>query len=177
VLRLADNHPMRVRLRNEEGFGLIELLISLVMLNVGILALVAAFNSGSLAIQRASQIATAATLTEKQMELYRALVYSGVMLDATATATASGNAVYAADSAYSASQMTKPCGSPIPVQCNPMQTVTGPDDVTYRIDTYIVNTTPTNGRDVKRVTVVVRHGTTLRTLARLTSSFDESTGV
>jgi Tfp pilus assembly protein PilE len=167
---------MRARLRNEDGFGLIEVLIAIVMLNVGILALVAAFNSGALAIQRASQAATASTLAEKQMELYRAQIYVNVALDTSATATASGNSVYAGDTAYNATQVTKICNSPIPAQCNPMRTVTGPDDVSYRIDTYIVSYTPTNGRPVKRVTVVVRHGTTTRTLARLTSSFDEATG-
>jgi Tfp pilus assembly protein PilV len=176
VLRLADKHPVRARLRNEEGFGLIELLISLVMLNVGILALVAAFNSGSLAIQRASQTATAATLAEKQMELYRAQVYGNVALDTTATTTASGNAVYAGDSAYNAEQELKTCTAPIPPQCNPMRTVTGPDDISYRIDSYVVAITPPSGRAVKRVSVVVRNSTATRTLARLTSSFDESTG-
>lgn len=169
---------MRNRLRNEDGFGLIELLISIVMLNVGILALVAAFNSGSLAIQRASQAATASTLAEKQMELYRAQIWANVALDTAATGAAAGNSVYAGDSAYNAAQVTKTCITPIPLQCNPLRTpVTGPDDVSYRIDTYIVSYTPTNGRPIRRVTVVVRHGTTLRTLARLTSSFDEATGL
>jgi Tfp pilus assembly protein PilV len=179
VLRPADTKSVRAKLRTEDGFGLIELLISIVMLNVGVLALVAAFNSGSLAIQRASQTATAATLAEKQMELYRAQQYVNVALDAALTTTASGNSTYAGDTAYSATQVTKICaGSPSSVayQCNPMRTVTGPDDVSYRVDTYIVSFTPTNGRAVQRVTVVVRRSTSLRTLARLTSTFDQSTG-
>jgi Tfp pilus assembly protein PilV len=40
----------RLRLRGEEGFGLIELLIAMVVLNIGILALVATFQAGALAI-------------------------------------------------------------------------------------------------------------------------------
>jgi Tfp pilus assembly protein PilE len=172
----VDNQNVRARLRNEDGFGLIELMIALVMLNVGILALVAAFNSGSLAIQRASQAATAATLGEKQMELYRAQIYANVALDAASKVTASGNGVYAGDTAYSATQEIKTCTAPIPPQCDAMRTVSGPDGILYRIDTYIVSYTPTNGRSVKRVTVVVRHEPTVRTLARLTSSFDEATG-
>jgi len=168
---------VRANLRNEDGFGLIELLLAIVILNVGILALVAAFNSGALAIQRASQTATAATLTEKQMELYRAQIYANVALDAASTTTASGNTTYAGDTAYNATQVTKACtGSPVANECNPMRTVTGPDDVSYRVDTYIVSFTPANGRPVKRVTVVARHSTSLRTLARLTSTFDEATG-
>ena len=53
--RPADSGAVIADLRSEEGFGLIELLISMVMLNVGILAIVAAFNSGALAIKRASR--------------------------------------------------------------------------------------------------------------------------
>ena len=175
---------MRADLRTDDGFGMIELLISIVMLNVGILALVAAFNSGALAIQRASQTATAATLAEKQMELYRAQQYMNVALDVAVTATVSGagagsDDVYKTDTAFSATQETKICaGSPSALanQCKPIRTVTGPDSVSYRVDTYIKLFTPSGGRAVKSVTVVVRHGTTLRTLARLLSTFDQSTG-
>jgi Tfp pilus assembly protein PilV len=165
------------RLRSEEGFGLLELIIAMTMLNVGILALVAAFNSGALAIQRASQVSTASTVAERQMELYRGLRYSSIALDAGSKSTASANSVYAGDSAYNANQVTTTCsGSPIPDSCNAMRTVTGPDDVSYRVDTYIVSETPPNGRPLKRVTVVVRKSAGLRTLARLVSLFDESTG-
>ena len=97
VLVLPITTGVRADLRTEEGFGLIELLISIVMLNVGILALVAAFNSGALSIQRASQTATAATLAEKQMELYRAQQYSNVALEASLVTTAQGNATYTGD--------------------------------------------------------------------------------
>ena len=44
-----------MRLRSEQGFGLIELLMAMVMLNIGILAVVAAFNSGIFALNRASR--------------------------------------------------------------------------------------------------------------------------
>lgn len=175
----ADNHSVRARLRNEEGFGLIELLISIVMLNVGILAIVAAFNAGGLAIQRASQTGTAATLAEKQMELYRAQLYINVALDSGSKTTASANPTYANDAAYNATQEVKTCSTPLSSypQCDAMRTVTGPDKISYRIDTYIVSVTPAGGRAIKKVTVVVRRASTLRTLARLTSSFDESTGI
>ena len=39
---------VKLPLRSEEGFGLIELLIAMVILNVGLLALVAAFQSGAI---------------------------------------------------------------------------------------------------------------------------------
>src|SRR6185312_14631687 len=69
----ADRSHVRVRLRSEQGFGLIELLMAMVMLNIGILAVVAAFNSGIFALNRASRITTASALADSQMEAYRAL--------------------------------------------------------------------------------------------------------
>ena len=62
---------MILRLRSERGFGLIELLMAMVMLNIGVLAIVAAFNSGMFALNRASQISTASALADSQMELPR----------------------------------------------------------------------------------------------------------
>ena len=75
---------LRQRLRAEDGFGLIELMISLVVLNVGILAVVAAFNSGTLALLRATETSTASALGDKQMELYRAITYAAISLNTTA---------------------------------------------------------------------------------------------
>jgi type II secretory pathway pseudopilin PulG len=164
------------RLRSEEGFGLIELLISIVILNVALLAIFAAFNSGAVAIVRASQTSTASVLADKQMELYRAVLYANVALDSTALTAAASDSIYAGDTAYNASQTSKSCGGSPPPECSPRQTVTGPDGNSYRVDTYIVAETPFDGRPVKRVTVVVRKAGVAKTLARLTSTFDASTG-
>ncbi len=54
--------------------------------------------------------------------------------------------------------------------CTPTQTVTGPDGRSYRVDTYIVWTTPSGGTAVKQVTVVVRKSGTTATLARVVST-------
>lgn len=164
---------MRVRLRSAGGFGMIELLISMTVLNVGILAIVAAFNSGAVSLRRASDVSTGAVLAEKQMELYRALTYAEVALDATALAAT--DSTYRGDAAYSATQITKTC-SPMTDQCDPSRVATGPDGRSYRVDTYVVEETPTDGRALKRVTVVARKGGTLAALARVTSTFDASTG-
>ena len=175
---------MHVRLRGEDGFGLIELLIAMVMLNVGILAIVAAFNSGMFALKRAGQISTAAALADSQMEQYRAITYAAIALDSTALATVDNT--YKCDSALGAScpnstsgEVTQTCtGSPLPNECNPSRSAVGADRKNYRVDTYITTTTPTGGRDVKVVTVVVRDGNHLsaRPLARVASTFDQSTG-
>ncbi|MGH3071870.1 MAG: type IV pilus modification PilV family protein [Gaiellaceae bacterium] len=176
------------KLRAEEGFGLLELVISMTMLNIGILAIVAAFNSGALALKNAGEISTASVVGDKQMELYRALKYTEIALDSNAVSTANGDTTYQCDTANKidptgscggANQQTqqlKSCGTMTP-QCNPRQTVTGPDQRSYRVDTYVVSQTPPTGRAVKLVTIVVRRGADLKMLARVSSSFDESSGL
>jgi type II secretory pathway pseudopilin PulG len=171
-----------LRLRSERGFGLIELLMAMVMLNIGVLAIVAAFNSGMFALNRASQISTASALADSQMELYRALTYSAISLDSTSLSSVDNT--YKCDSALggscpnsTSSEVQASC-SPLTNQCIPSRSVTGADRKPYRVDTYIVSATPTNGRALKVVTVVVRNANAIsaRPLARLESTFDQSTG-
>jgi Tfp pilus assembly protein PilV len=182
---------MRARLRSEEGFGLVELLMAMVVLNIGILAIVASFNSGAVALRRASHISTASALADQQMEGYRALLYSQVGLDSGQMSgldnTYKCDAVLGAScpntvttcSVASCSDGTVPvftCGSAN--TCLPSRTASGatsPDAYQYRIDTYVLYKTQTNGRQLKQVTVVVRDGNTVsKTLARLTSTFDQT---
>ena len=178
---------MIARLRSQEGFGLIELMISMVMLNIGILAIVAAFNSGALALKNAGEVSTGSVIADKQMELYRALKYTEIALDSTAVTSANTDTYYqcetankidpagACGGANQQTQQLRTC-SPLTAQCNPRQTVSGPDQRLYRVDTYIVSQTPPTGRPVKLVSIVVRRGSDLRALARFSSSFDQSSG-
>ena len=168
------------RLRNEKGFGLLELLMAMTMLNIGILALVAAFNSGAVALQRASRISTAAALADTQMELFRAITYATIGLDSTSVNAT--DTTYRNDSvlggAIGNDVIVSCSGSPLPNQCVPTRTTAGADHRSYRVDTYVTQTTPPNARTVKLVTVVVRDGASpFRTLAREQSTFDQSTGV
>jgi prepilin-type N-terminal cleavage/methylation domain-containing protein len=173
---------MRQRLRSEQGFGLVELLIAMTVLSVGILALVAAFSSGLTALVRASQVGTASTLADKQMELYRGVPFDWIVLDTAAVATANTDAVYPGDQALAGglSNHTATCPSGAPSEaCAPIQNVTGPDGRSYRVDTYVTLDDPTDSgaaRDVRVVTVVVREGGSNRTLVRHVSTFDELTG-
>jgi Tfp pilus assembly protein PilE len=167
------------RLRNEKGFGLLELLMAMTMLNIGILALVAAFNSGAVALQRASRTTTAAALADAQMELYRAITYTAIGLDSTSVNGT--DTLYRSDSVLGGSisnDLTVTCtGSPLPNQCVASRTAAGADHRSYRVDSYVTQTTPTNGRAEKLVTIVVRDGASpFRTLAREQSTFDASTG-
>ena len=170
---------MLTRLRGEKGFGLLELLMAMTMLSIGILALVAAFNSGTVALERSDRTATAAALADSQMERYRALTYGAIQLDQ--------NAVNATDSTYRndsvlggniANDVTTSTGcSGVPPECNPSRTLVGADRHNYRLDTYVTYTTPPSGRQEKLVTVVVRATTSpYATYAREQSTFDQSTG-
>src|SRR5439155_496420 len=68
--RAADTSQVHLRARDESGFGMLELLMAMVMLNVGILAVVGAFSSGNVALARASRISTAAALADKLARTY-----------------------------------------------------------------------------------------------------------
>jgi type II secretory pathway pseudopilin PulG len=169
---------VKLRLRSEEGFGLIELLISMVMLNIGILAIVAAFQSGAMALKRSSKVSTASTLADSQMELYRALTYNQLVLDASAVGTTDNTyrcdtALGGACPASTSGIQTTTCTTPLAKQCDPSRLLLGPDKFKYRVDTYILLDTPPNGRELKKITIVVRDGDQLtKTLARETSTFD-----
>jgi type II secretory pathway pseudopilin PulG len=195
----ADMHHVGIRLwrrlRSDNAFGLVELLIALLILNTAVLALVAAFVSSSTALRRAGRTATAATLADRQLELYRALTFSVIALDSTTVG--STDTTYRNDTALPSSSTTNlitttsGC-SGLPNECNPSRTVAGPDGESYRVDTYIVcvsntshalqtpsscSSTSPNGT-IKLVTVVVRDAGALAAAAwaRQSSSFDRSTG-
>lgn len=179
----------------EGGFGLVELIIAMTVLNIGLLALVAALNSGALALSRASRLSTAATLADQQMELYRGLTYASIALDSSSVTTLVGsNNKYSCDAAIMVdtagacgaanrkTQNTVACTTPIPRECTPSRATTGPDGFNYRVDTYILEETAlpsgaSNARPVRIVTVVVRDANDLdRTFVRQESTFDQSTG-
>jgi Tfp pilus assembly protein PilE len=174
----------RVR-RDDGGFGLIELIIALTVLNIGILATVAALNSGAIALQRASKISTASALADAQLEQFRGLQNTMIGLYDTAAADADltyRNDVargYGNDTMFAVASCT---GTTFPVACDPIQVVEGassPDAKRYRIDTYVVEKAPSGtSRVLKIVTVVVRDGSDLtKALVRAQSTFDASTGV
>jgi type II secretory pathway pseudopilin PulG len=179
---------MRTRARAEAGLGLVELLIAMTILAVALLALVAAFSSGALTLQRASQTSTATALANQQMELYRGIKYCAIRLD---DASIPGSTPYTSDPAYSASQVldTAACGGTTPTctsvawpdPCNASQALSGPttpDGRAYRVDTYIEHETPAGGRQLKRVTIVVRDSGDLTgtPLVRASSKFDQIAG-
>ncbi len=170
---------LRRRLGAEAGFGLIELLIAMTVLVVGIMALFAMFESGIRSTTRASTVTTAAALADREMEGYRAIRYSAIGLPDDQVLAAA--APYSSDPAYSATAGTRvvlaACGTSPCTTKTPVQTLTGADGASYRVDTYITWQTVGTGRGVKLVTIVVREaGDPTKTWARTASAFDESTG-
>jgi type II secretory pathway pseudopilin PulG len=173
---------VRLRARNEEaGFGLIELLMSMTILNVGILALIAAFQSGALALTRASKLSTAAAIADIQMERYRGYTYCGILFSATDVAAV--DPTYLGDTvAYTGTPLTpandpRCTGATPPADSKPSLMITGPDSKPYRVDVYIAADSVAAARPLKRVTVVIRDGKTpTKVWARVGSTFDEATG-
>lgn len=69
---------LKARFRDDRGVGLVELLIALLVLNIGIFATLAAFTSGALAIRRASHVSTAAAIADQEMEKLREAPYTAI---------------------------------------------------------------------------------------------------
>ena len=81
VRRLAEN---------EDGFGLIELLFAMVILNVGIFALIATFQSGALAVSRSAATTNGTVVADKVMEVFRDLRNCAIYLHGNGSGTDNG---------------------------------------------------------------------------------------
>lgn len=172
------------RLRGDEGFTLIELMLAMVVLTVGILALVAAYSSGYVALKRATRVSSTTVLADSQMERFRALQYSAIQLNTGCGANCAEDSTYTADDAYSSGNQITGCGT-ADQTCLPTQTLTGPDNKSYRMDTFIdwscATGTYSSGscssgqNPLKVVTVVVRK-TNGGTWVREQSAFTSLTG-
>jgi type II secretory pathway pseudopilin PulG len=157
--------------------GLIELLIALTILQIAIFAMFAMLQAGGLAILRASRVSAATAVGEKQMELYRGLLYRDTGLDTSITT----DSLHQSDAEWNGGAQLAPastwCGTSRP-ECTPTQTVTGPDGKPYRVDSYVHDESVASGRSVKLVAVVVRRADNLTAapLARITATYDLATG-
>jgi Tfp pilus assembly protein PilV len=176
--------------KEEAGIGIIELVIAIAIINVAILAMFAMFQAGALSLLRASRTSNGSVVAEKQMELYRGMLYTGIALNDTLANSSSttSDTIHTGASAWgSASAQVKLPGSATPPafacastspECIPIQSsVSGPDGRAYRVDSYVTSYTPPSGRPGKQVTVDVRLAAdTTKVLATLTSNFDQATG-
>lgn len=176
------------RARAESGFLLLEVVAAIAIISIALLALMAGYDSAFLSLHRSNQQSVASTLANQQLELYRSLPYASIGLDAART-TAVGSvsdplydSLYATNSILDGAWSTDPitgepvqapggtvnevtiaaCGTTAP-NCLPIQTVTGPDGRSYRIETFVrddVNSSSNIRWTTRDVTVTVRDPST-----------------
>ena len=140
---------------------MVELLAATVIIVVALLALLAAYDQAFFSLRSAAKTSSSGLLAENQLELYASLPYSSIGLDASTLGT-----VKTSDSTYSTDESALPasgsdvtisgCGSS--AQCSPVQTLTGSDHHSYKLETFIrslSNPSATSWSE-KVVTVIVR---------------------
>ncbi len=86
------------RVRDQGGFGMVELLAAMSVMVVGLLAVFTMFQSGIVSIRNAGHATTAAVIADSQMEKLRAAEYESIGLANAAVDAA--DTVYKADVAY-----------------------------------------------------------------------------
>ncbi len=169
---------MHKRVHNEDGFLMIELIAAMLVLTVALLALIGSYSLGFFSIGSAGRTASTGLLASNQLELYSTLPYSSIGLDSTTLAS-----VKATDATYSTDESALPgsgtdattsgCAS---VQCTPVQTLTGADHKTYKVETFIRLLANPNisSRVEKVVTVVVRNASVSGSplVLKMQSAFD-----
>jgi type II secretory pathway pseudopilin PulG len=179
------------RPRNEAGFGLVELIIAMVVLNVALMVLVSSFSSAAVAINRAAKISTAGVIADSQMERFRGMTNAWIGLDTSAATdtvykadvacVGGGSCLNIAPSLGATSCETGSVFLNFPMNCLPSQVIQGPDHHNYRLDTYVRSITTVVGppaRSTKLVTVVVRDpSANNHILAREESDFDYCTAL
>jgi type II secretory pathway pseudopilin PulG len=145
------------RVRDEGGFGLVELLIAMTVMVIGIFAVVAGFSSGLGAVNRASKTTVAGTIADQQMEAFRRGSHAAIVSIAGTTKVGADGRTYWIESVASSKcpDETTPTGTP------PTCTLSGG-----------VTSGP-----VKAVTITVRDGSsTAKVLITESSTFDPATG-
>jgi type II secretory pathway pseudopilin PulG len=109
----ADTPRMGIRLRDEDGMGLIELLIAMVILNIGLFAVVGVFSGATTAMGRAATISSATAVADKQMEIYRSLKNCAIWLDPTSFPAINSGSAYQADTKSYTDLYATPTPAPV----------------------------------------------------------------
>jgi Tfp pilus assembly protein PilV len=166
------------RLRSEKGSMLIELVISMTFLAVAVGALITVYASSLISLRHASVEGNALTLADKQMETFKTLPYGSIGID-TSTIPSSGLYVSSSSSNLTSSQQASITSGQVNGGTLPAtQTVTGPDNRTYEIDTYVFKTaTAGSYEEYVQATVAVRlvtGGTASSIKAQSTTAFNSA---
>ncbi len=167
-----------LRLRRAEGSMLVELLIAMTFLAIAVGALISVYASSIFSLRHASIEGNALTLADKQMETFKTLPYSSIGID-TSTIPGSGLYITSPPSNLTSTQKASISSGQVSGGTLPAtQTVTGPDNRTYEIDTYVFKTSAASGyEEYLQATVAVRlvsNGTAGSIRAQSTSAFDSA---
>ena len=143
--------------------ALIELLMAMVVLNIGIFALIATFQSGSMALRRAALVSNGSAVGDKVMETYRGLQNKAIFLSAPAgggnDVSGMPNGIPNSTSTYAPIPASSAANVPAGLAIDPtkaVQKVTGPDGQSYPVYTYIIMVQPSTSYGyLKQVTVMV----------------------
>lgn len=158
---------------------LVELLIAMTFLSVAVAALIAVFASTQISLRNAGIEGTALTLTESQIEVYKTMSYAEMAIssatipgstDVYVTANSTDATMPVATGQFTGGTSTACTDVTFLVADCATQTITGPDDRFYRVDTYVHEAS-----GLKNVTVVARQvvaGVVGKVRARATTAFD-----
>lgn len=163
---------------------MVELLAAIVVLTIALLGLMAGYDAAFLSLHKSSSQTIASNVASNQLELYSSLPYNGLGLDTTTlTSTKSSDTLYAADETMLNSTLAQQsdatdstilnCGST--PQCLPVQTVTGSDGRTYRVESFIRDVKVGTTWSERIVTVIVRNPNASGSpiLSQLSAGFDK----
>ncbi|MGL6279847.1 MAG: type IV pilus modification PilV family protein [Gaiella sp.] len=167
---------------DQRGIMMMELVIAMAFLSIAVGAMIGVFASTMISLRNAGIEGTALTLAESQMESYKTLPYADMKID-SATIPASGTDPYNTASTEDAtipspggqvaggSVGTSACAAPTrPLAECAVQTIAGPDNRSYRVETYVHES-----GGLKSVTVVARiieNGVPGKIKARASTKFD-----
>jgi Tfp pilus assembly protein PilV len=147
----------RRRIADEAGSMLIELLMAMFFLAVAVGALISVYASTQISLRHASIEGNALTMVDKQMESLKTVPFASIKLDASTLPASSDLYVTSPPSNLTSSQASSITGGQVTGgSFAATQTVTGPDNRIYRVDTYLFSTTPSGGEPVVQVTVDAR---------------------
>jgi type II secretory pathway pseudopilin PulG len=159
--RLPIPFSVHIRARSEDGFLMVELMVAVMVVVIALLALAAAYDQSFFSLRSSAKTSSAGVLAENQLEVYASLSYGSIGFTSSAL-----NSAESTDSTYSSDESALPgTGSDVTItscsaspQCSPVQTLTGGDHRTYKLETFIrlLSNPSSSGRMEKVVTVVVR---------------------
>lgn len=174
------------RIADESGQFLLELVIAMAFLTIAVGALMSVFASSMISLRDAGISGTAHNLAERQMEVYKKVPFTLLNLSAATIPAVS-------DPYFTTRPSTIPAGfTPVTgaaatlASCSfptfaqrgcATQMVEGPDGRTYRVDSYIVVSTPPGGRPGVTIAIAVRRvvsGSIGPIKAEVSSAYDPS---